>query len=85
MRLVFASRGKFARAEPVSALYEQHKVHHVRGLSQLEDQLVQYEPLGKLGSPDRLDALVWAITDLMLGGKIKPELKMIQMGRKGLT
>lgn len=85
VRLVFASRGKFARAEPVSALYEQHKVHHVRGLSQLEDQLVQYEPLGKLGSPDRLDALVWAITDLMLGGKIKPELKMIQMGRKGLT
>lgn len=64
--IVHASRGKFARAEPVAALYEQNKVHHVAGLTQLEDQLTSWEPLGNVGSPDRLDALVWGITDLML-------------------
>lgn len=66
---VYATRGgKFLRAEPVAALYEQGRVHHVGLLSELEDQMTQWIP-GK-ASPDRLDAMVWAITDLMLGGGI---------------
>lgn len=65
---VHASRGKVARAEPVAALYEQGKVSHLHGLQELEDQMclmssTRYE--GE-GSPDRLDAAVWALTDLML-------------------
>jgi phage terminase large subunit-like protein len=65
---VTASRGKVARAEPVAALYEQGKVKHVGGFSDLEDQMCSMTPDGFLGegSPDRADALVWAITELML-------------------
>lgn len=65
---VTASRGKTVRAEPVAALYEQGNISHVRGLSDLEDQMCQMASDGYLGegSPDRLDALVWAMTDLML-------------------
>lgn len=85
IRMVRASKSKKARAEPISALYEQGKVYHVRGLDQLEDQLVQYEPLGSMGSPDRLDALVWALTDLMLGGVIRPNLNLAYSDAKGLT
>jgi phage terminase large subunit-like protein len=84
VKLVHASRGKMARAEPVSALYEQGKVKHVRGLNELEDQMVQWEPLGSIGSPDRLDALVWAITDLSLNGYAKPQLKLAYSSAKGL-
>lgn len=84
VKLVHASRGKMARAEPVSALYEQDKVRHVRGLNDLEDQMVQWEPLGSIGSPDRLDALVWAITDLSLNGYAKPTLKLAYSSAKGL-
>ncbi|MBA7575303.1 hypothetical protein ES708_17127 [subsurface metagenome] len=62
---VNASRGKAIRAEPVSALYEQGRVHHVGFFADLEDQLCEWVPGDK--SPDRLDALVWAITELMLG------------------
>ncbi|MEH6772549.1 MAG: terminase family protein [Cereibacter changlensis] len=67
-RGVHATRGKVARAEPVAALYEQHRVRHLRGLAGLEAQMCRmtlqgYE--GK-GSPDRVDALVWALTDLMI-------------------
>jgi phage terminase large subunit-like protein len=76
IRLVHASRGKFARAEPVSALYEQGRVKHLPGLDELEQQMVTWEPLGSMGSPDRLDALVWAMTDLMLGGILKPNLQL---------
>ena len=67
-RAVRASRGKVTRAEPVAALYEQGRVGHVRGLGALEDQMVRMTPEGwqGAGSPDRLDALVWALTDLML-------------------
>lgn len=62
---VHASHGKYVRAEPVSALYEQGRVHHVGFFPELEDQLCEWEPGDK--SPDRLDAMVWAITELMLG------------------
>jgi len=84
IRLVHASRGKYARAEPVSALYERNKVKHVKGLDQLEDQMVQWEPLGSIGSPDRLDAMVWAVTDLALKGVAKPTLNLAYSDAKGL-
>ena len=64
-RAVHASRGKVARAEPVAALYEQGRVHHVRMFPDLESQMCMYLPGGI--SPDRMDALVWALTDLMVG------------------
>ena len=84
IKLVHASRGKFARAEPVSALYERNRVKHVRGLDLLEDQMVQWEPLGSIGSPDRLDAMVWAVTELALKGIARPELNLAYSDVKGL-
>jgi len=62
VKLVHASRGKVARAEPASAMYELGRVHHAGVFPELEDQLCQYDGSGK--SPDRLDALVWALTEL---------------------
>ena len=64
-KAVSASRGKITRAEPVSALFEQHRVHLVGNFPELEDQLCTYEP-GSSGSPDRLDAMTWAITELLV-------------------
>lgn len=61
---VRASRGKMIRAEPVAALYEQSKVRHVGVFKELENQLTSFTPTSR-SSPDRLDALVWAITELM--------------------
>jgi len=63
-KALHASRGKQARAEPIAALYEQGRVHHVGCFPDLEDQLCSWVPGDK--SPDRLDALVWALTELML-------------------
>lgn len=65
-RGVRAYRGKELRAEPVAALYEQGKVHHVGSLATLEDQMCGWEPGVSQESPDRLDALVYALTDLMV-------------------
>jgi hypothetical protein len=64
---VTASRGKIPRAEPVSALYEQGRVSHVATFAALEDQMMNFSTSGYLGdkSPDRADALVWAITELV--------------------
>jgi phage terminase large subunit-like protein len=69
VKMVNASRGKIVRAEPISALYENGKVHHVGVFSDLEEQLTMTTTAGFQGggSPDRLDALVWAFTELMLG------------------
>ncbi len=66
---VKASRGKVARAEPISALHEQGKVHHLGMWGALEDQLCSFTPAGYVGSrsPDRADALVWVLSSLMLG------------------
>jgi len=65
---VHASRGKVVRAEPIAALYEQRKVHHVAGFATLEDQMCGFTSdfdRGRAGySPDRVDALVWALTEL---------------------
>ena len=75
---VHASRGKQARAEPVAALYEQGRVHHVGVFDDMEDQLCNWEPSGGQASPDRLDALVWAITELKLGRKTEIDLSGIR-------
>ncbi len=68
VRAVRATRGKVTRAEPVAALYEQGRVIHRRGLTHLEDQMVRMTAAGYAGkgSPDRVDALVWALTELIL-------------------
>ena len=91
LRMVRASRGKYARAEPVAALYERGLVYHVRNpedgsnLNELETQMRTWEPLGSIGSPDRLDAMVWALTDLMLNGYQNPQLKLLYSSNKGLS
>jgi phage terminase large subunit-like protein len=66
LSLVHTSRDKLTRAEPIAALYEQAKIHHVGGCPELEDQLCTWVP-GQSASPDRLDALVWALTELSPG------------------
>jgi phage terminase large subunit-like protein len=66
VKTVHASRGKQVRAEPVVAMYEQRRVHHVGNFPELEDQLCGWDPTESGSSPDRLDALVWAITELMI-------------------
>ncbi len=81
-RSVHASKGKTARAEPIAALYEQGRVLHVRGLGILEDQMCQMTTQGFAGkgSPDRVDALVWALHDLM----IEPAAKWLNPQIRGL-
>ena len=73
---VHASRGKVARAEPVAALYEQGRVSHLGALSEVEDQCCLIGPDGFIGegSPDRADALVWAVTELMLEKKAEAKV-----------
>lgn len=71
---VRASVGKATRAEPVAMLYEQGRVHHVGTLAKLEDELCQWDPTATKKSPDRLDALVWAVTavePMMRNGIVK--------------
>lgn len=63
-KTVRATRGKELRAEPVAALYEQQRMHHVGSLTQLEDEMTEWIPGVSPKSPDRLDALVWAVTGL---------------------
>jgi len=65
-KAVRAARGKILRAEPIAALYEQGRIHHCGTFASLEDQLCMYTHDSR-ESPDRLDALVWALTDLMIG------------------
>jgi phage terminase large subunit-like protein len=72
-RKVTASRGKRVRAEPVAALYEQGRVHHVGDLSALEDQQRNFVPdVTSEQSPDHVDALVWAMTDLIVARRYRP-------------
>jgi phage terminase large subunit-like protein len=81
VRLVHASRGKVARAEPVAALYESGRVRHVGQLPELEDELCGllagggYEGPGR--SPDRADALVWALSELMLSRRGEPRVRLV--------
>jgi len=69
VKLVHATRGKWVRAEPVAALYVRGLVTHRAGLVALEDEMCAFgtDGLADGHSPDRVDALVWALTDLMLG------------------
>lgn len=69
VKLITASRGKIVRAEPVAALYEQKKVYHTKEFKTLEDQCCSYTGDSKDKSPDRMDALVYAVTELLLTAK----------------
>jgi phage terminase large subunit-like protein len=75
LRTVHATRGKAARAEPVAALYEQGRISHVGVFRELEDEMCS--KIGEGDSPDRLDALVWAVTELMLRKQAEPRVRGI--------
>jgi phage terminase large subunit-like protein len=77
VRPVRASRGKWLRAEPVAALYEQGRVFHAARFCELEDEMCDFGRDGLSGgrSPDRVDALVWAVTELMLGRCAGPRIR----------
>ncbi len=82
LKKVHAARGKVARAEPVAALYEQGRVRHLKGLGELEDQMCRMTVQGYdgKGSPDRVDALVWALSELLIepGAKWrKPQVRAL--------
>jgi phage terminase large subunit-like protein len=67
VKKVTATRGKAVRAEPIASLYEQGRVHHVGYFSELEEQMCEWEPGVSKDSPDRMDAMVWAMTELSEG------------------
>jgi phage terminase large subunit-like protein len=75
-RSVHATRGKQVRAEPVAALYEQGRVSHVGAFAELEDEMCSAIGEGQK-SPDRLDALVWAVSDLMLRRRAEPRVRIL--------
>jgi len=81
VRKVHASKGKVARAEPIAALYEQGRVLHAGRFSELEDELaglgVPKGAKGQKGSPDRADALVWAVTELLLRSRAMPRIRQL--------
>jgi phage terminase large subunit-like protein len=77
VRLVHASEGKRTRAEPVAALYERGAVSHVKGLDALEEQMRQFGEGVLRHSPDRVDALVWGLTDLMLQRGGAPSVRLL--------
>ncbi len=77
VREVRASRGKWLRAEPVAALYAQGRVVHAARFPELEDEMCDFGPEGLSDgrSPDRVDALVWAVTELLLGRAGRPRIR----------
>ncbi len=80
VRTVRATRGKFLRAAPVAHLYEQGRVRHVGAFPELEDEMCDFGPQGLASgrSPDRLDALVWALSDLALGPRAEePRMRRV--------
>jgi phage terminase large subunit-like protein len=79
---IHARQGKRVRAEPVAALYEQGRVHHVGAFPMLEDQMCTWVP-GEADSPDRMDALVYAVSELMLGKSFSASSKPVDMPREG--
>lgn len=78
-RAVRASRGKYIRAEPVAGLYERGRIHHVGAFELLEDQMCGWTPQGNEDSPDRMDALVWAVTELLIDEE--DQVQTHQIGR----
>lgn len=81
IKMVSASRGKVQRAEPIAALYEQSKVKHAKGLTELEAQLTEWTPESGT-SPDRLDAMVWALTELSTGRKKAPSVQAVSVTQR---
>jgi predicted phage terminase large subunit-like protein len=78
VRPVTATRGKFLRAEPVAALYEQGRVSHVGAFPELEDEMCAFTlEQHAQKSPDRVDALVWALTELMLKSRSIPRIRSL--------
>jgi phage terminase large subunit-like protein len=81
VKKVRATRGKWARAEPISALYAEGRISHVGEFTALENQMIAYDgtssSLLSAKSPDRLDALVWALTELMLTTSAKPTVRTL--------
>lgn len=84
-KAVTASRGKVARAEPIAALYEQGKVHHVGRFPELEDELAGFTTAGYMGarSPNRADSLIWALSELFPGMVRKPRRAIVIEGSGG--
>ena len=80
VKLVTATRGKIVRAEPVAALYEQNKISHSGPFGRLDEQMTQFTSDGYVGegSPDDTDALVWALTELMLTGAVTTRIKIVR-------
>ena len=76
-KAVRATRGKVTRAEPVAALYEQGRVRHAGSFPLLEDQLCAWTGETGQGSPDRMDALVWAVTELSLRAGSAPRVRRL--------
>jgi phage terminase large subunit-like protein len=79
VRRVHAARGKYLQAEPVAFLYDKGKVRHVGAFPELEDEMVDFASSGLSSgrSPDRLDALVWALTELMLQPRSEPRIRVL--------
>ena len=77
IKKVTASRGKAIRAEPIAALFEQQRAHLVGYFPQLEDELCEFEPGLNMPSPDRLDAMVWALTELSEGSNTLAHLAQL--------
>jgi phage terminase large subunit-like protein len=79
VKMVRANRGKWLRAEPVAALYARGLVGHAEGLAALEDEMCAFGSDGLAGgrSPDRVDALVWAVTELLLAGGPVPRARRV--------
>ncbi len=73
--LVHATRRKLVRAAPAAALYEQGRIHHIGAFAELEDQMCQYDGSGGT-SPDRMDALVWALADLFAAPRRDPKIRV---------
>ena len=77
-KAVRASKGKRTRAEPIAALYEQGRVAHMGKFDELEDEMLMFTPDGKLiKSPDRVDALVWGLTEVMLGSQFDGTIEWV--------
>lgn len=83
---VHATRGKFRRAEPISSLYEQGRVHHVGSFSQMEDQMCTWtaedDAKPKQASPNNMDGTVWALTELMINPKKRKKVRLAYPGRR---
>jgi phage terminase large subunit-like protein len=77
VKLVHASRGKITRAAPIAALYEAGRIHHAGLFVALEDQMCHYDGAKGAKSPDRMDALVWALSDLFEGRRSNPRVRKL--------